>query len=82
MNYEIRIERKALRFINRQSADQKRRILAAIYKLPDAGDRKRMEGVPGLFRLRVGGYRIMYTVDNGKLVVCVVDAGNRGDVYK
>lgn len=82
MNYEIRIERKALKFIQRQTPVQQRRIFAAIHKLPDEGDRKRMEGVPGLFRLRVGGYRIMYTVDNGKLVVCVVDAGNRGDVYK
>ena len=82
MNYEIRIERKALKFIQRQPPVQQRRIFAAIHKLPDEGDRKRMEGVPGLFRLRVGGYRIMYTVDNGKLVVCVVDAGNRGDIYK
>ena len=30
----------------------------------------------------VGAFRILYTVDNGKLVVCVIDAGNRGDVYK
>lgn len=36
----------------------------------------------GLFRLRVRAFRVLYTVDNGKLVVCVVDAGNRGDVYK
>ena len=39
-------------------------------------------GHPGLYRLRVGNYRILYTVDNGKLVVYVIGAGNRGDVYK
>lgn len=27
-------------------------------------------------------YRIIYSVDNGKLIVYIVDAGNRGDIYK
>ena len=35
----------------------------------------------GLFRLRVGPYRIIYTVDNGQLVVYIIDAGNRGQIY-
>lgn len=26
-------------------------------------------------------YRILYTVDHGELVVYVIDAGNRGQVY-
>ena len=40
-----------------------------------------MKGHPGFFRLRVGDYRIIYTVDNGLLIVRVVDAGNRGQIY-
>ena len=28
-----------------------------------------------------GDYRIIYTVDNGQLIVRVVDAGNRGQIY-
>ena len=35
----------------------------------------------GLLRLRVGDYRIIYSVDNGKLIVYVIDAGNRGEIY-
>lgn len=31
---------------------------------------------------RTGEYRIIYSVDNGKLIVYVVDAGSRGDIYK
>ena len=81
MSYEIVIERKALKFINRQPADQKRRILSAIYKLPDAGDRKQLAGEDGVFRLRVGDYRVIYTVDNGRLIVDVVAAGPRGQIY-
>ncbi len=81
MSYDIRIERKALKFISKQDHEQKRRILSAISKLPDHGDRKRLEGYPGLFRLRVGEYRIIYSVDNGHLIVYVIDAGNRGQIY-
>ena len=57
MSYNIQIERKALKFIQKQSPEQRRRILAAIYRLPTQGDIKPPEGTPGLFRLRVGDYR-------------------------
>lgn len=32
-------------------------------------------------RLRVGDYRIIYTIDNGELVVWVVHVGHRSTVY-
>ena len=32
-------------------------------------------------RLRVGDYRIIYTVDSGELVIWVVRAGHRSTVY-
>ena len=82
MSYNIQIERKALKFIQKQSPEQRRRILAAIYRLPTEGDIKPLEGSPGLFSLRVGDYRIIYSVDHGKTTVYVVKVGNRGDVYK
>ena len=82
MSYNILFDHKALKFINKQDHDQKRRIFAAINKLPHTGDIKRLETNTELYRLRVGPYRIIYTVDNGRLVICVVDAGNRGDIYK
>lgn len=83
MSYEIQIDRKALKFINKQPQDQKRRILSAIWKLPDIGDIKPLQGKDneGLLRLRVGDYRVIYSVDNGRLTVYVVDAGNRGQIY-
>lgn len=82
MNYTILIQRPAEKFIAKLPRPDKERVLRAIAKLPGEGDRKAMQGHPGLYRLRVGNYRILYTVDNGKLVVCVIGAGNRGDVYK
>lgn len=84
MKYTIVLEKLAKKFIVKLSKPEKERILRAIYKLPEGNDIKQLEGGQnkGLYRLRVGDYRILYTIDNGKLVVCVVDAGNRGDIYK
>jgi len=40
-----------------------------------------LRGRPG-FRLRVGDYRILYTVDHGVLVIVVVTVGHRRDVSR
>lgn len=83
MKYAIQIEKNAAKFIRKLPAPDKERVLKAIYRLPNEGDIKQLKGHKSeeLFRLRVGTYRIIYTVDNGKLIVCVVDAGNRGQIY-
>jgi mRNA interferase RelE/StbE len=33
------------------------------------------------YRVRVGNYRILYTVDDGKLIIYLVDIDDRKDVY-
>ena len=81
--YKITIEKLAEKFIMKLDRPEKERVLRAIAKLPHEGDIKRLKGKKsrGLLRLRVGDYRVVYTVDNGQLVVLVIDAGNRGDIY-
>ncbi|MEG0272509.1 MAG: type II toxin-antitoxin system RelE/ParE family toxin [Hydrogenoanaerobacterium sp.] len=82
INYKIIIDKPAIKFIEKQPQQQRERILKAISRLPDIGDVKPMGGHTDLFRLRVGTYRILYTVENDVLTVRVLAAGNRGDVYK
>ena len=84
MKYKIVIEKLAEKFIVKLPKSEKERVLKAIYQLPEGSDIKELKGKKnkGLYRLRVGDYRIIYTIDNGKLIVCVIDAGNRGDIYK
>ena len=79
--YKIVVLKRAKKFIDKLPQSEKQRIVAAIEKLPDDGDIKSVSGHKGFFRLRVGDYRIIYTVDHGKLVICVADAGSRGQIY-
>jgi mRNA interferase RelE/StbE len=41
-----------------------------------------MKGYPGFFRLRIDDYRVIYQVEDDRLVVLVIRIGHRKDVYR
>ncbi len=79
--YRIVLKKNAKKFIDRLPRNEKVRIVSAIELLPNGEDIKQLKGHPGMYRLRVGEYRVIYTVDHGELVVYVIDAGPRGQIY-
>lgn len=79
--YRIILKKKAKKFIDKLPKNEKIRVVAAIENLPNGEDIKKLKGHNDLLRLRVGDYRIIYTVDNGELIIIVIDAGNRGQIY-
>ncbi len=79
--YRIIIKKPAKKFIDKLPKNEKQRIVKAIEKLPEGEDIKKLKGHDNIYRLRVGDYRILYTVDNGEFVVIVINAGNRGQIY-
>ena len=80
--YKIVTKKKAKKFIDKLPKNERLRIAKAIQALPNGEDIKKLKGYTDLLRLRVGDYRIIYTVNHSELVVIVVDAGNRGQIYK
>ena len=82
VSYRIMIDKPALKFLEKQSHPQRERLLRAIYALPHCGDTKPLSGAKNLYRLRVGTFRVIYTIMNDVLIVQVLDVGNHGDVYK
>lgn len=73
---------KALRKLDRAAA---RRLLQAIERLADdprpAGCRQ-LKGGDGEFRIRVGDYRIVYDIEDDRLVVLVLRVGHRREIYR
>ena len=85
---EIEYSRTAARVLQRMPKDLRTAIRQAIQGLtetPPRGDIKPMQGYDdGRYRLRVGGYRVIYRYDNrgNAIVLCVLKVGSRGDFYK
>lgn len=85
MVYEVRIRRSALRYLNHLDAVTARRLAAAIDGLtavPPRGDIRPLAGQPGVYRLRVGSYRVLFHVDHQQAMIFVDTIGPRGDIYK
>ncbi len=79
--YQIIIKKRAKKYIDKLPMNERKRIVYAIERSPNGDDIKKLKGHDDLLRLRVGDHRIIYTVDNGKCIVYVIDAGNRGEIY-
>jgi mRNA interferase RelE/StbE len=63
----------------------RRRIGAAIDALcgdPRPAGCKPLKGGAGVLRTRTGDYRIVYSVDDGKLEVVIIDIDHRRDIYR
>lgn len=84
--YALEFTPKALRELRKLDRPVVERIRAATEALRDeprpAGARM-LTGLHGILRIRVAGdYRILYTVEDDRLVVLVVDAGHRRQIYR
>ncbi len=55
--------------------------MTAIEKLPD-GDVRRLEGGHDEWRLRVGSWRVIFTINNKARLIIVLLVSGRGDAYK
>ena len=81
MKYDIVIQKSAEKFLRNQNTKTQERLLKAIYRLPDGTDIKKIKG-HNLYRLRIGNYRVIYSIDDSVKIIAVEDIDNRGDVYK
>ena len=84
-SYSVLYDPKALKELSKLDKPTARRVVTAIARLSDephpAGVRS-LVGFPGLFRIRVSDYRIIYTVKDSELIVLVLRVAHRSVVYR
>ncbi len=83
--YRIEFKPTAAKAIRKLPTDVRARIQARIRTLasdPRPHNCVKLADQHGLYRVRTGDYRVIYRVQDDRLVVCVLDVGDRKDVYK
>lgn len=83
MGYEVIISDGAEKALSRYDAELYVRLKKAIYDLeknPRPRGCLKMKG-KNLYRIRVGEYRVIYDIQDKKLVVLIVKVGHRRDIY-
>lgn len=82
--FRIELRPAAVRALRKLDPQVRRRVQGAIALLaqdPRPPGARALQGRPGL-RVRVGDYRIIYTVEDDVLLIVVVMLGHRRDVYE
>ena len=85
MTYRIEFRPSARKEFNSLPGEIKRRVDSRILALADKprpAGAKKLVGADGLYRIRVGDYRIVYHVGDAILIVTVVKIGHRREVYR
>ena len=83
--WRIEFRPTAYRAFAKLDATKKRRLAAAIQALradPRPPGAKRLASNEALWRIRVGAYRVVYAIEDDRLVIILVKLGHRRDVYR
>lgn len=83
--YGVVLRPAAQRSLRRLDRLAQRRVLDGLEGLrddPRPTGVKALQGVPGLLRLRVDSYRILYQVQDAQGLILVVTVGHRREVYR
>lgn len=83
--YRITYKASAAKELRKLDRPTQRRLLAAIEDLtvtPRPDGVKKLKASTNLYRIRVGHYRVVYEILDGKLVVLVLRIAHRRDVYR
>lgn len=85
MRYEVRLSHRAAKDLDSLSRDTRERILRRLEQLAESPRDPRfssqLTNPAGVRKSRVGGWRVIFTVDDGIGIVNVVTVERRGQVY-
>lgn len=83
--YEVEISRtaeKQLRALPRADRERVARRMHGLADDPFPRDTRKLAGLDDVFRVRVGRYRILYSVEEAALIIVVLKVGHRRDIYR
>ena len=83
--YRLDLARAAVKALGALPAKDRDRVVRGIESLtatPRPRNSEKLTDAGGLHRLRVGDYRVVYSIDDAARLVTVTAIGNRRDIYR
>ena len=81
--YQLQISNRANKALEKLPDEIYLRLIEAIKSLADNPRPfgcKKLKGRKG-YRIRIGDYRVVYEINEGVLVVLIIDVGHRREIY-
>lgn len=83
--YKVTIKKSAARAIAKLPRNVVNRLLPPLKKLADdprPPGAKKLQGETDLWRIRIGNYRVVYSIEDTILIVDVIQVAHRKDIYR
>ncbi len=86
--YRVKISEKAIKSLKKLDKEIARMIIAWIEKNLDGTNNPREKGKglshdkKGIWRYRIGHYRVLANIRDDELIVLVIELGHRKDIYR
>lgn len=83
--YRIEVSATAEKQIRRLERADQLRVLRAVRDLaatPRPRGSRKLRGYDDVFRIRVGTFRILYSVEPERILVIILKVGHRKDIYR
>ncbi|MBY0275467.1 type II toxin-antitoxin system RelE/ParE family toxin [Candidatus Binatia bacterium] len=84
-SYRVEVSATAERQIRKLPHADQVRVVSVIQTLatePRPSGCRKLSGYDDVFRVRVGRYRVLYSVEGRRLIIIVLKVGDRKDVYR
>jgi mRNA interferase RelE/StbE len=82
--YKVEVRRRVQRRLDKLPQSDYQKVISAIQDLMHTPRPRGIEKVKstGLWRIRQGGYRIIYAIDDDAHLVTIVRVGHRREIYR
>jgi len=85
MMYRIEFVKQSAKQLKSLPAEDQQRIkikIDALAEVPRPDGVVKLTGEDNLYRIRVRNYRIIYSIQDGQLLILVLKIGHRRDIYQ
>ena len=84
-SYRIEVSATAERQIKKLGREDQIRVIRAVQTLanePRPSGCRKLQGYDDVYRIRIGRYRALYSIDGRRVIITVLKGAHRRDVYR